>query len=91
MPFGSIVFTFTMAITSTANTNGNGHPTSQGRPTVIQMLREADAAETPAPTKKKPVAKMDTAEAILRQKMRASPRNVVRLAAASDATAAVIA
>jgi TATA-box binding protein (TBP) (component of TFIID and TFIIIB) len=55
------------------------------------VLREADAAETPAPTKKKPVAKMDTAEAILRQKMRASPRNVVRLAAASDATAAVIA
>jgi hypothetical protein len=45
MPFGSIVFTFTMTITSTASTNGNGNHTSQGRPTVIQMLREADAAE----------------------------------------------
>lgn len=44
---------------------------------------EADAAEVPVtPVKKKPVAKMDTAEAILRQKMRASPRNVVRLPAA---------
>ncbi len=44
---------------------------------------EADAAEVPVvPAKKKPAVKMDTAEAILRQKMRASPRNVVRLAAA---------
>ena len=50
------------------------------------VLREATAgdleAETPVVvTKKKPVPKLDTAEAILRQKMRASPRNVVRLAA----------
>jgi hypothetical protein len=47
LPFGSIVFTFTMTITSTASTNGNGngHRSSQGQPTVIQMLREADAAE----------------------------------------------
>lgn len=51
-----------------------------------QVLRDAaaDAAaavvEAPV-TKKKPAPKLDTAEAILRQKMRASPRNVVRLAA----------
>jgi hypothetical protein len=45
LPFGSIAFTFTMTITSTASTNGNGHHSSQGQPTVIQMLREADAAE----------------------------------------------
>ena len=55
------------------------------------VLREAAAAEleTPAP-KKKAAVKMDTVEAILRQKMRASPRNVVRLAAAtaSEAVAA---
>lgn len=54
------------------------------------VLREATAAEleTPAPPpKKKAVAKLDTAEAILRQKMRASPRNVVRLAAASGTVA----
>lgn len=43
---------------------------------------EADALEAPS-TKKKPAPKLDTAEAILRQKMRASPRNVVRLPAAS--------
>lgn len=52
------------------------------------VLREATVAEldTPAP-KKKAVIKMDTVEAILRQKMRASPRNVVRLAANGMATA----
>lgn len=45
---------------------------------------EADALEIvdAPPTKKKPAPKLDTAEAILRQKMRASPRNVVRLPAA---------
>ena len=50
------------------------------------VLREATAAELETPTpppKKKAVVKMDTAEAILRQKMRASPRNVVRLAPAA--------
>jgi hypothetical protein len=45
LPFGSIAFTFTMTITSTASSNGNGRHSSQDRPTVIQMLREADAAE----------------------------------------------
>ncbi len=57
---------------------------------VLREATEEAAPETPmpAPTKKKPAAKMDTAEAILRQKMRASPRNVVRLTAA---LAAVIA
>ena len=55
------------------------------------VLREAaDVAEGAAapPIKKKAVVKMDTAEAILRQKMRASPRNVVRLAAMASVTAA---
>jgi TATA-box binding protein (TBP) (component of TFIID and TFIIIB) len=51
------------------------------------VLREAaDAMEggaAPPTPKKKAVVKLDTAEAILRQKMRASPRNVVRLVAAA--------
>ena len=49
------------------------------------VLRETTDAEVDVPVvKKKPAPKLDTAEAILRQKMRASPRNVVRLAAAAN-------
>lgn len=59
------------------------------------VLRDADAdaleaVEVPPATKKKPAPKLDTAEAILRQKMRASPRNVVRLPAAAAAAASAV-
>jgi TATA-box binding protein (TBP) (component of TFIID and TFIIIB) len=54
---------------------------------VLRDEAEPVIVDTPVSTKKKPVVKMDNVEAILRQKMRASPRNVVRLAT----TAAVIA
>jgi hypothetical protein len=51
-----------------------------------QVLRdevEPAIVDTPVTTKKKPAVKLDNVEAILRQKMRASPRNVVRLTGAA--------
>jgi TATA-box binding protein (TBP) (component of TFIID and TFIIIB) len=46
------------------------------------LREETTEIEADAPVvKKRPAPKLDTAEAILRQKMRASPRNVVRLTA----------
>ncbi len=57
------------------------------------VLRDANTDEPDVPvitTKKKPAPKLDTAEAILRQKMRASPRNVVRLAAAATTSVAAV-
>jgi TATA-box binding protein (TBP) (component of TFIID and TFIIIB) len=53
------------------------------------VMEGGELVAAPPTPKKKAVVKMDTAEAILRQKMRASPRNVVRLlAAAASVTAA---
>jgi Transcription factor TFIID (or TATA-binding protein, TBP) len=50
-----------------------------------QVLRELTPADTgaapPTTVRKKPAAALNTTEAILRHKMRASPRNIVRIAA----------
>jgi hypothetical protein len=47
-----------------------------------QVLRDEPVLDTPVTQKKKVVAPPTTTEAILRQKMRASPRNVVRVTTA---------
>lgn len=54
-----------------------------------EVLREHAPGDTPTTTpvvRKKPIVPLNTAEAILRHKMRSSPRNIVRITAACPAS-----